>query len=130
MTTRDEKPDQSFAHILAEADGGLLNKQISAAFRDLNDDLDERSMLHDATFKGEFTIKLKITNDHGKIEMRADCVVKKPPTKYTGARFYRTEEGELTTQDPRVVGDLFKEARDKRKTAAGPAAPKAAKEGA
>lgn len=125
MTKKDREP-QSFALILAEADGGLLNRQISAAFMDLNDDLDERSMLHDATFKGEFTIKLKIINDHGKIEMKADCIVKKPPTKYTGARFYRTEEGEITTQDPRVIGDLFRERREAAAKGKSAAAPKAA----
>jgi hypothetical protein len=120
--TRDP---QSFALLLAEADGGLLNRQISAAFADLNDDLDARSFLHDAAFKGEMTIKLKLTNDHGKIDVKADCIVKKPPTKYTGARFFRTQEGELTTQDPRAVRDMFADRRADVK-AKGAAPPKAA----
>lgn len=119
-----EKEPQSFALVLAEADGGLLNKQLSAAWQDLSDDLDERSMLHDAEFKGEITIKLKVSNDHGKVAIVPAVVVKKPPIKYTGARFFRTEAGDLTVQDPRVATDLF-EARAK-KTAAGPAAPKMA----
>ncbi len=123
--SKEKKVPQSFALVLAEADGGLLNTQLSAAWQDLSDDLDERSMLHDSEFKGEITIKLKVSNDHGKVAIVPAVTVKKPAVKYTGARFYRTEAGDLSTQDPRVVGDMFAEKRAK-KMADGPAAPKMA----
>lgn len=129
MTMTDKKP-QSFALVLAEADGGLLNQQLSAAWQELHDDLDERSMLHDSVFKGEITIKLKVSNDHGKVEIVPAVVLKKPPTKYTGARFFRTEDGDLTTQDPRVAHDLFAEkarqAKAEKQQAKSAAAPTAA----
>lgn len=121
----EKKAPQSFALVLAEADGGLLNRQLSEAWQDLSDDLDERSMLHDAEFKGEITIKLKVSNDHGKVAIVPSVTLKKPPVKYTGARFFRTEEGDLTTQDPRAAGSLFAEKRAE-KMARGAAAPKMA----
>lgn len=88
-------------------------------------------MLHDTTAKGEITIKLKVENDHGKIAIMPAVTVKTPPAKFTGARFYRTEEGDLTTQDPRVAHDLFAEraraakiAKSEAKSAAAPTAGK------
>ena len=126
-----ERPGrQSFAHVLASADGGLLDRQLSEAFADLNDELDDRSMTMDGeTVKGEITIKLKVANTAGKVDIKADCIVKKPPTKYTGARFWRDEDGNLSTQDPRVVGDLFSQKRAEKATQGrSAAAPKTAGE--
>ncbi len=121
----DKKPPQSFSLVLAEADGGLLNQQLSAAWQDLSDDLDARSMLNDTETKGSITITLKVTNDHGKVAIAPAVKVVKPPTKYTGARFFRTEDGDLTTQDPRVAHDLFaaKAAERKRDKEAARSAP-------
>lgn len=104
----DKKDPQSFALVLADADGGLLNRQISEAWQDLSDDLDSRSFLHDQEMKGEITIKLKVSNDHGKVLLTPVTIsTKKPATQYTKARFYRLEDGSLSTQDPRVRMDLF-----------------------
>ncbi len=113
----DKKEPQSFAHVLAEAAVGLLAAQISRAWQELNDTLDADSMLHDTVVKGEFTIKLKISNDHGKIAIAPTVTAKAPPKQYTNARFYRSEEGDLTTKDPRTARDMFSERRAEKKAA-------------
>jgi len=119
---------QSFAHVLAEADGGMLNKQLSEEWQQLQDALDNDSMVHERIAKGAIVIKLVVSNDRGKVLILPEIKLTLPKKERTGARFFRTEDGELTTQDPRVVGDLFTQARINR-TARGAPPPKAKGEG-
>ncbi len=105
-----EREPQSFAHVLAEADAGLLNRQLSEIWQGLSDALDQDSMTHDKISAGAITITLKVTNDRGKVLIvPTEPKVKYPPRLLTGARFYRDEEGNLSAQDPRVAHDLFAE---------------------
>lgn len=131
MTTEKREP-QSLAHVLAEADAGGLNKALSADWQRLMDALDDDSMLHDKVSKGAITITFKVSNDHGKVFIEpAEPKVKLPPRAMTGARMFRDDAGLLTTQDPRVAHDLFRERAlaakaEKKEQAKSAAAPKAA----
>ena len=111
----DRKSPQSFALVLGEADGGTVNRELSEVFQRLSDELDAHSFLHDAEAKGSMTIKLVIVNDHGKVAMKFDATAKSPPKKFSGARFFRTEDGDLTRQDPRVASDLCAERREEKR---------------
>lgn len=117
---------QSFALLLADADGGTINEEISRRYEELDGKLTDRAYLHDDTFTGEMTIKVKLAVEgkSGKKVWKVDCSTKLPADKMPVARFFTDEEGRTTRKDPRTAGDLFEAARQRRdgvaKSAAAP----------
>jgi hypothetical protein len=123
----EKKEPQNFALLLADADGGTVNQYLSRKFAEMMGPLQDRASLHEDTFTGEFTVKIKVSTDHrGKVEWKPACSVKLPAEKMPSARFFTDDNMELTRQDPRAAGDLY-EAREKRaRMADGPKGPKMA----
>ena len=128
-----KKPDpQSFALLLAEADGGTINDEISRRYAELDDKLTDRAYLHDDNFTGELTIKLKLTVEgkSGKKVWKVDAPIKLPAMKMPVARFFTDDQGKTTRKDPRTAGELFeaRQRREERGAAKSAAAPERAAE--
>ncbi len=126
----EKKEPQSFALILADADAGTVNDELSRRYEAMREKLTDLAYFHEDTFTGEFTLKVKLSVEgkKGNLTWKVDATTKLPPQKMPGARFFTDAGGRQTSKDPRTAGPLIPgldEAREK-KNAAGPRTPKMA----
>lgn len=125
MTEKQEP--QSFAHLLAEADSGLINRRLSEEFGGLMQYLQDRASLHEDTFKGTLTIKIDVkVDERGKVECAFTPTIKKPTQKMPVARFYVNEDQKLQVNDPKQPG-LFEAVDGGERRIRDAGAPRAAK---
>ena len=94
MTTQPDTPSVPFADWLASYGGGTLNDKLTAALRDVA----EQVVLLDKP--GSITLKLTFSAKGGGVIVAPQVATKAPEGKESGQFFFLASDGSLSRRDP------------------------------
>jgi hypothetical protein len=102
---KKDQPAQSFAEVIETADRGKINRILSGDLAEIVDITTTKASLHESEWKGEMTIKIKVSAEaDGKITMGFSRTKKIDEEKMPKARMYHNPDtGALTVEEPRQV---------------------------
>jgi hypothetical protein len=119
-----KKEPQSFADVIEAADRGKVNRILSADLARVVDETTTKASLHDTEWKGEITIKIKVTAEaDGKVTLGFNKTTKIAEEGMPKARmYYDPDTGAITNDVPRQVKipGFDDDGRPKAKSAAAP----------
>jgi hypothetical protein len=124
MSEKKLPPD--FGGFILDADHGRINRILSNDLGRVVETVTDKSNLHETEWKGEITIKIKVTAEpNGKLTFNFGKTIKIDEEKLPKARmYYDPEDGALSNDVPRQVKipgfDDDGRGRGKAKSAAAP----------
>jgi hypothetical protein len=103
MSEKKLPPD--FGGFILDADHGRINKILSNDLGRVCDTVTDKATLHESEWKGEITLKIKVTGEpNGKVTFTFGKTIKIDEEKLPKARmYYDPDDGALSNDAPRQV---------------------------
>lgn len=103
MADTKEPPD--FGSFILDADSGRINRILSSDLGRVIETITDKASLHDAEWKGEISLKIKMTAEPGgKLVFAFNKTVKIDEEKMPKARmFYDPDSGAIVTDEPKQL---------------------------
>jgi hypothetical protein len=101
----DKREPQPFSAVIEAADHGRIDKILSRDLQRIVETTTDKANLHETEWKGEMTLKIKVTAEpNGKVTLAFDKTTKVKEEGLPKARmYYSPDSGALTNDVPRQV---------------------------